>query len=217
MIHATLENIFVEYKFTIIVVVAILVILLFLYLAALCMHKKGQNFIIFSLALIFVDFTFDCLFFLNNAKDVKSLYLPSLLVLAIPAMINFASALYIMVYERINNPRFQNWLYDHSTFAAIITVCSSANIQAIRLIYSELFNCEIFKAGISIKSNKWIMWISVLDAIIEDIPHFVIQLLYHKSQSYYSVIPFFTLVSSVISLLVAILGRFYDALNASEF
>ncbi|CAG8476271.1 9405_t:CDS:2 [Acaulospora morrowiae] len=122
-----------------------------------------------------------------------------------------------MVYERIHNPRFQNWLYDHSKFAAVMTVCSSANIQAIRLIYSELAGLEIFSAGISIKANKWIMWISVLDAIIEDVPHFVIQLLYHKSRSYYSVIPFFTLVTSVISLLVAILGRFYDALNASEF
>jgi len=84
-----------------------------------------------------------------------------------------------MVYERYNNPKFTEWFKEHTTFAAIITVFAGADVEALKLIYSELAGYQIFKAKISDGAKKCLLWGSVINALIEDLPQVVIQVCFY--------------------------------------
>jgi len=206
-----------QHKVVIISVCSFLAFLIICYLIALFRHRKGNNSIIFSMTLIFLDFVFDILFILvtlKNGKDVPWLFKPSLIVLIGPVCLNCTLSFGIMIYERINNEEFAEWFKKYTQFAAIVTVFAGADIEALKLIYSELAGCQIFESGISDKAKKWLLWGSVINILFEDLPQFVIQILYKENtDNDYTLIPFLTLVTSTIVLLVDIVGRIYDALN----
>ncbi|CAG8470114.1 2678_t:CDS:2 [Funneliformis caledonium] len=124
----------------------------------------------------------------------------------------------INLHERTKNNDFRAWLAKHSKFAAIMTVFAGADIEALKLLTSQLAGCEMFNAKFSFKANRWILWGGVINSLFEDLPQFVIQILYKENTDKdYSLIPFVTLVTSTIVLLVDIVGRIYDALNGSDY
>ncbi|RIB13160.1 hypothetical protein C2G38_2099011, partial [Gigaspora rosea] len=58
-------------------------VLLIIYLWARWRCPKGQNLIIFKLALMILDLILDCLFIIENGHDVSFLFIPSLIILII--------------------------------------------------------------------------------------------------------------------------------------
>ncbi|CAI2170264.1 16462_t:CDS:2 [Funneliformis geosporum] len=206
-----------QYKTTIISIGVFLGFLIICYLIALFKHKKGKNSVIFSMTLILLDFVFDVLFILKNGKDVPWLYKPYLIVLVGPIVINCLLSFAIIVHEWRNNKKFKTWLGKHSQFAAIMTVVAGADIEALKLLISQLAGYEMFDAKFSLKAKRWILYGSVINSLFEDLPQFVIQILYKENtDNDYSLIPFVTLITSTVVLLIDIVGRIYDALNSSN-
>ncbi|CAG8820523.1 35385_t:CDS:2, partial [Gigaspora margarita] len=63
---------------------------------------------------------------------------------------------------------------ENTQFNAIITFCCAIDIQTLRLISSGFGGLEPFSYEFSNNSAKTIAWTSVINALIEDIPQFII-------------------------------------------
>jgi hypothetical protein len=80
----------------------------------------------------------------------------------------------IIIYQRICNPVFSNWLKEHNRFAALITVFSAANTQALMIISSNYGGMNVLQAKYSSNGKRAIAWGGVLNLAFQDIPQLVI-------------------------------------------
>ncbi|KAG9300160.1 hypothetical protein G9A89_010570 [Geosiphon pyriformis] len=92
--------------------------------------REGNSFAIVSITLILVDVVIDIIFIINNGKDVKDLYLPSVL------------AVYIVITEITINDEYLLWFRQHAKPAALFTLLYAADIDALNL-YSKYANFDI--------------------------------------------------------------------------
>ncbi|KAG9288945.1 hypothetical protein G9A89_019567 [Geosiphon pyriformis] len=156
-------NLWEENKLKLIAIAVIAVILMALYFIGRKKNPEGKNFIFVSITLILIDVVVDIIFVINNGKDVRDLYLPSGL------------AAYIIITEITINDEYVLWLQKHAKPAALFTLLSAANIDALNLFYSKYANLELFNASISKRVEYLIFWGSGINIFIEDIPQFIIQ------------------------------------------
>ncbi|RHZ52422.1 hypothetical protein Glove_461g4 [Diversispora epigaea] len=206
------QNLWDKYKWKFLCVILVLAILVILFLIAKKMESKGRNLAILQLGLIVFDFIMDVLFVSKNGKVIEVLYVPSVIFLAFPIGINTIWAFYIISDENKSKPFF-DWFTQHEKIASVFTVLSSADIDTLSILHSNLAGFKFFQAPISIKGKNRIFWASCLTIFVEDIPQLIIQLLYHISVVTYDIIPLLTLVSSCLSLLINIIGRLFQAIN----
>jgi hypothetical protein len=80
----------------------------------------------------------------------------------------------IIIYQKIYNPAFSNWFKENHRFAAIITVFSVANIQALKIVSSNYGGMNILQARYSYNGKRAIAWGGVLNLAFQDIPQLVI-------------------------------------------
>ncbi|CAG8479285.1 6077_t:CDS:10 [Ambispora gerdemannii] len=116
-------------------------------------HPEGNNSVVFQLALIFVDSTFDVLFIVNNGQDVSSLFYPSIIVLCFSVAFNGILAFLIILRETAQNYKFSNWFNSNMRTTTIFTILSGADVDVIRIIGSRFAGLEIFNAPFSIKAT----------------------------------------------------------------
>ncbi|KAG9288869.1 hypothetical protein G9A89_001245 [Geosiphon pyriformis] len=109
-----------------------------------------------------VNVIVDIIFVVNNEKDVRDLYLSSGL------------AMYIVITEITINGEYVLWLRKHAKPAALFTLLSAADIDALNLFYSKYTNFDLFNAPISKRVEDLIFWGSGANIFIEDIPQFII-------------------------------------------
>ncbi|CAG8569410.1 695_t:CDS:2 [Diversispora eburnea] len=190
------QNLWDEYKWEFLGIMLILAILVVLFLIAQKMNKKGHYMAILQLGLIIFDLAMDILFVSKNAKVIKALYIPS---------------------KENKSKDFRVWFTQNEKAASVFTVLSSADIEILSILNSNLAGFKIFQAPISIKGKNRIFWVSCLTVFVEDIPQMIIQLLYHFSVITYDIIPLLTLASSCLNLLVNIIGRLFQTLNICRF
>ncbi|RHZ82430.1 hypothetical protein Glove_109g149 [Diversispora epigaea] len=207
------QNLWDEYAWRFLGVILALVILVVLFLIAEKMESKGHNVAILQLGLIIFDFIMDVLFVSQNGKVIEVLYIPSVIFLTVPIGINTIWAFHIISYEN-KSKAFLDWFSQHEKVASVFTVLSSADIEALRILHSNLAGFKFFQAPISTKGKNKIFWVSCLTIFVEDIPQLIIQLLYNHSVVTYDIIPLLALVSSCISLLINIIGRLFQAINS---
>ncbi|RHZ83699.1 hypothetical protein Glove_88g139 [Diversispora epigaea] len=143
---------------------------------------------------------------------LRMVKLLNVIFLAIPIGINTIWAFYIISNENKSKPFF-DWFTHYEKIASVFTVLSSADIETLSILHSNLVGFKFFQAPISIKEKNRIFWASCLTIFVEDIPQLIIQLLYHFSVVTYDIIPLLTLVSSCLSLLINIIGRLFQAIN----
>ena len=79
-----------------------------------------------------------------------------------------------MIYQKIDNPAFSNWFRENHRFAALMTIFSAANIQALKVISSNFGGMSIFAAKYSANGKRIIAWTGVLNLGFQDIPQLVI-------------------------------------------
>ncbi|RHZ82399.1 hypothetical protein Glove_109g262 [Diversispora epigaea] len=182
-----------EYRWKILGVILALAILVILFLIAKKMESKGRDLAILQLGLIIFDFIMDVLFVSKNGKVIEVLYIPS---------------------DENKSKTFLDWFSQHEKVASVFTVLSSADIETLSILYSNLAGFKFFQAPISTKGKNRIFWASFLTLFVEDIPQLIIQLLYHYSVVAYDIIPLLALVSSCLSLLINIIGRLFQAINS---
>ncbi|CAG8457896.1 6808_t:CDS:10 [Diversispora eburnea] len=197
----------------------------------------GRNMAVLQLGLILFDFVMDTLFVSNNGKTVEVLYIPSVIFLTVPIVVNTVWAFYIIIEECkpekngaekpvneyiVSDPdsksektykNFFDWFSQHGKVASVFTVLAGADIEALSILYSNMAGFEFFRAPFSKIGKERIFWASCLNIFLEDIPQVIIQILYQQSVVTYDIIPILTLVSSCLNLLINIVGRLYQAIN----
>ncbi|CAB4441880.1 unnamed protein product [Rhizophagus irregularis] len=189
---------------------------IFVYLIGRCNNKKGNNFVMFNFLFICYDLAFDIAFLVKNAKDVPGLFKPALIILIISGSINLAMSFAIIIYQRICNPAFSNWLKENNRFAALITIFSAANIQALKIISSNYGGMDVLQVKYSSNGQRAIAWGGVLNLAFQDIPQLVILVKYWIKTEGYVFFPFVSLILSVTILFIDFFGRIYDAIIISN-
>nr|CAG8437205.1 8895_t:CDS:2 [Entrophospora candida] len=203
-----------ENQIALIVVGVVFFILVAFYFYARRKHKEGRNTIIFTTTLIIVDLILDFAFLTKNIlrPDGRYLLIPSLVALALPAGVNLllASAIIINQSRNSDNWKFKIWLHKHTGFASAMTILSMLNIEALRILNSNFLDKEIFSAKFDQKALKLIIIGGLINIFIADIPQLVILIIYQHVGDELELIPFLTLVSSLIILLSDFINRIYE-------
>ncbi|RHZ82560.1 hypothetical protein Glove_109g37 [Diversispora epigaea] len=205
------QNLWDEYKWKFLGVMSVLAILVVFFLIAKKMNRS--NVAVLQLGLIIFDFVMDILFVSNNGKVIEALYIPSVIFLTVPIIINTIGAFYIINNENNSKP-FLDWFTQHEKVASVFTILSSADIETLSILHSNLAGFKFFQAPISTKGKNRIFWASCLTIFVEDVPQLIIQLIYHNSVVTYDIIPLLALISSCLSLLINIIGRLFQAINS---
>ncbi|GBC39032.2 hypothetical protein GLOIN_2v1876581 [Rhizophagus irregularis DAOM 181602=DAOM 197198] len=192
--------------------IIILVLLVILYILANKREKKGHNIVIFQFSLFISDFVIDTLFIINNAKDVKMLYIPSLIFYTIPIGLNMASSFLIIAKENTRN-EFLSWFTENNRLASIFTILAGIDIELLSVLHSNLAGFKYFQAPFSDSAKSIIFWVAFTNIFVEDIPQFIIQILFRMKSITFDIIPIITLISSAITLTINIISRSHQSIN----
>ncbi|CAG8745519.1 4330_t:CDS:2 [Gigaspora margarita] len=157
------------------------------YIVLKCFGKSGQKFAYSYCLLLAYDFTFEIAFLIYNSRVIESLFVPSLFSFTIPTSINFVAGLYIL-YQTGNNC-LEIFL---KSFMCII------DIRLLQLFQNQYEEYQNF-----------ILWLSGINLLIEDIPQLVIQILYKTNTYGFDIIPFMSLILCSIVIILGLLSRLY--------
>ncbi|CAG8488878.1 3903_t:CDS:10 [Cetraspora pellucida] len=187
-----------ENKVVLIVAAVIVLVVVLLYVAAEYRDSDARNTAVLQFALVLADFS-----------DVPFLFVPSLIFSIVPFTFNQLWSIYIVLRESFTNPDFFDWFKRNTAVASMFTVLGLADVEVLSILNSRV-------AGIKALQAPWSKWAGIMIFIgslvgffIEDIPKFIIQVLYKLNTASYSVIPFLTLVTSSLVILHAIVGKMY--------
>ncbi|KAF0547902.1 hypothetical protein F8M41_000254 [Gigaspora margarita] len=188
-------------------------VLIIIALMAHYIYPKGQSFMIFTMAFILFDSVMDILFIVENGNDVPSLYLPSIIIFGFAVLFNFAAAIILISYELYSNNLFSKWVDKYANIIPIFVILSGSNVMILNCLTSNFGGFELFNAPFLNSTRNWIFWGSIFKTITENIPQFIIQILYFQNTVKYGVIPFLTLVTGSIVLLNDMILKFFKFFN----
>ncbi|CAJ0827226.1 3425_t:CDS:10, partial [Entrophospora sp. SA101] len=171
---------------------------------------NGSNIVILKFFLILTDFILDILFIINNGKNIPQLFIPSMVILILSIIFNSISSIFIVIKEISNNQEFYEWFKKYVNILAIFTVISSTEVDTLLILSSKIAGLNPFFAPFSSTSLSLIFWCSFVNFFIEDIPQFIIQVIYINSTISYGIIPFLTLITSSITIANNIITRLYN-------
>ncbi|CAJ0756698.1 11286_t:CDS:10 [Entrophospora sp. SA101] len=171
---------FEEYKIHLIIISTMIVIIILLIWYSYKKYPEGNNIVILKLFLILIDFMLDIAFIFNNGKNVPQLFIPSII---------------IVINEISNNYEFYEWFKKYANILAVFTIISSTEIDALVILSSKVAGLKPFSAPFSSNFLSLIFWCNLASFLIEDIPQFIIQVIYKNSIISYDLIPFLTLIT----------------------
>ncbi|KAG9295193.1 hypothetical protein G9A89_006174 [Geosiphon pyriformis] len=203
------ESLWSQVKFPLLGGVIGLFLLCLIFLLFRRINPEANNLMVFFAAFILLDFALDITFLVLHGNDVPWLFLPSLLVLTIPAGGNLLITASIIISETARSQLFAKWFRNNTNITLILTLLGAADVEILRLLWSKLLSLRMFSAPISNRARATIFWMSTLNLIMEDIPQLIIQILYIKNTVSYNVIPFLTLITSIIMLAHNVFGRIF--------
>ncbi|GES98507.1 glycosyltransferase family 2 protein [Rhizophagus clarus] len=201
-----------SFKYHLIGIVIGVIILGLLYVYAKKRNPRGKNFAIFKFPLIISDLILSITFILNNGKNVPQLFIPSIIFFIIPMAISFMMSIIIILREIKKNRYFYGWFKNNTHIATLFTILASIDLEMLNILSSQVAGVMLFSAPISEKMRLYIFLGSFIGFFIDDIPRFIIQVLYRKLVVNYDIIPFLTLLTSSIILANNIISRIYHAI-----
>ena len=98
----------------------------------------------------------------------------SILFFILPITTNTIMTFSIMSQEN-EKPKFFQWFIHNGTAASLLTILSCTDIGALNVLKSNLAGFESFNAPFSRSAKSNIIWGSIVNIFIEDIPQFTIQ------------------------------------------
>ncbi|GBC23065.1 uncharacterized protein OCT59_014015 [Rhizophagus irregularis] len=184
-------------------------LIIILYFFGRYKNRMGSNIIILRVALIIFDLFNDIGFVILLEDDLQYLYVPSVIFLLIPFILNILLAFIIFSHE-IQYPEFNKWLKKYLKPVAIITFFSSGDVELLHIFDSKFGGFQIFEASFSPLALNLIFWSGFLNLILEDLPQLVIQIIYARNfTNSYKIIAFFTLITSIVMTLIGIIEYGY--------
>ncbi|CAG8495521.1 2869_t:CDS:2 [Funneliformis mosseae] len=172
--------------------------------------KMGLIFILGGALLVTIVFF---IFRHRNPNSASSLYIPSILFLIGPTGFNAILALYIILKEQSTNESFRKWFMTNTKVVSLLTILASADVGVLNIITSKLAGLSYFCAPMSKEAEIKVFWGSFINIFLEDVPQFVIRIIYLQQNSIiYDPIPVIALISAGISILFSLIGRGFDAL-----
>ncbi|GBC06227.1 hypothetical protein RclHR1_00670019 [Rhizophagus clarus] len=199
-----------KYRFILIGVAIGLAILLFLFYWA-TKSKIGRNYVIFMFAIILVDFGLDVAFIIVHGHDLNWLYPTTVVFLSFPILINSIATFMIITREtkiskpenndkaipgapqRDKNSDFRDWWLKNTKTALFFVLFSSIDIEGLNIISSGYSGYKRFDAPVSDESAKIILIINGIVKFLEDIPQFIIYVIYLVNTVIPAIIPIIAL------------------------
>ncbi|CAG8580095.1 11422_t:CDS:10, partial [Ambispora gerdemannii] len=205
-------NLWSRYKTTIIIGGTIFCAVITIYLYAVYRNKNARNFVIITVALIVQDFFFDVLFVIKNGRDFDDLFLPCVLTFIIPIIFNTVMASFILLSENSREDKFNDWFRKYPQVAAVFTLAACADVDILNVLSSRVGGLMIFSAVYSNRAELMIFRAVCLNLLIEDLPQFIIRVIYWRKNITYNVLPTIALISAGVSLLTTVVGRLYQGI-----
>ncbi|GES87200.1 hypothetical protein GLOIN_2v1733126 [Rhizophagus clarus] len=203
------ENFFVQNMFMLILVGCAVMIVGVLYVAANIRDEEARNIAVPQFALILSDFSLDLLFIVTHSKDIPFLFIPSLIFAIFPCTFNLLWSIYIIIIEAMQNEKFLLWFKLNHAIASTFTVLASTEVEVLSVLNSRAGGFKVLQAPWSNWADRMIFMGSAVGFVIEDVPQFIIQVIYKLNTASYSIIPFLTLVTSSLVIFHAIVGKLY--------
>ncbi|CAB4410846.1 unnamed protein product [Rhizophagus irregularis] len=209
---ASFKNFIENRQYLIIIIVCSILTMLYFY--GRYKNKKGTNIIVFKVALIIIDLIND-IRFINKLKTISSnLFIPSVLFLLFPFILNVFFAIAIFKFE-IQNSINSEWFKNYIKPVAIATILSSGDIELLHIFDSNFGGFKIFSLKFSSETLNLIFWGGFSNIILENLPQLIIQILYATIKSSSGIIDvssLFTLIISIIVFLVSVIECSYHIL-----
>ncbi|CAJ0824006.1 19296_t:CDS:10 [Entrophospora sp. SA101] len=100
-----------------------------------------------------------------------------------------------------SNREFAKWFQKYSRIASVITILSSADVEMLEILDSKIFNLQVFSAPLSsqqrgLKHQSLFFYGGMMNLFIEDIPQFIIQIIYYLNTTTTDIIPFMALITN---------------------
>ncbi|PKY55866.1 hypothetical protein RhiirA4_505513 [Rhizophagus irregularis] len=209
---STSGNYFEEFRLLIIIFTVGLIVLIILYILARRKNSEAKNSVIFETYFIIQDFAVDLAFVLLKVKNTPHLKIPTMIFFILPIVINILFAINIFVSEMANNKSFSNWVKGSTAISSMCTLFSAIDIQILNTLSSDLFGLKIFSIPLTQRSRKIMLWGSIINIFIEDVPQIIIQGLYYNSVITYDLIPSLVIASGGLIILNKLILRSYHAL-----
>ncbi|PKY61970.1 hypothetical protein RhiirA4_432189, partial [Rhizophagus irregularis] len=206
------RNYFEEYRSLIIIFIVGSIVLIILYILARLKNPEARNFVIFETWFIIQDFAVDLAFVLLKVNNTPHLKIPTMIFFILPIVINILLAINIFVSEMATNPLFSKWVKESLALSSMCTLFSAIDIQILNTLSSDLFGLKIFSIPLTQRSKKIMLWGSIINIFIEDVPQIIIQGLYYNSVITYDLIPSLAIASGGLIILNKLILRSYHAL-----
>ncbi|KAF0528904.1 hypothetical protein F8M41_012897 [Gigaspora margarita] len=202
------------YEYTYPIIIIILLIGLIIVLLAQKKYPKTNNFLIFQAILFIVDFSFDLIFLLKNSRDVKALYVPSMIFFFVPIGVRLLLGIFIICREIFKNPKFHEWFTKHTINALMISLLSLIHIECLKLLDARITKFGNLNASFSKVTKRFIFWGVICSTFICDLPQLFIQVIYKSSDINYDTIPFLTLIMGIITISLNVMIVIYYLINS---
>ncbi|KAK9766356.1 hypothetical protein K7432_004629 [Basidiobolus ranarum] len=186
-----------------------IVLLAIIYLFCRLRFPDGNNIIVIVVAFSIADFVTDILFLVQDSKKVPELYVPSIFFFAFPFTVNLCCTMALMYREVLLNPAFHQWFTNNATIASATTLLAATQIKTLRLLDSRVAGLTTFSAPFSEKANRWMLIFATIGLALEDIPQFIIQVIFVSRYGRFELIPFLALVWASINITFTCLSILY--------
>ncbi|RUS26365.1 hypothetical protein BC938DRAFT_470867 [Jimgerdemannia flammicorona] len=122
--------------------------------------------------------------------------------------------LVITLREASNNANFMKWFRENPQITSIFTILAATDVETLRVLDSQIGGLKIvgFNATFSIEAIKVMFIAGTLGFIFRDIPQFTIMIFYKMHNLHYTIIPFLTLITSGILVVVNLVDRLFRAI-----
>ncbi|KAF0462450.1 hypothetical protein F8M41_000287 [Gigaspora margarita] len=208
-----LKSIWETYRFEIAGVICIIFVLFVIIFLSNHTHPEGRSMELFKFVLIMSDFVLDIIFLFTRAHDVPVLFLPSLLIILIAIGVNFFTTMFIFFKEFYGNDNFHHWARQNAVASSIFIVLSYCDIESLNFVSSDISNSSCVQAPFSQGVYEAMYLCTLFVMFIEDIPQFVILVLYLQRVVIFRFIPLITIFTCALIIVTNIVSHLYDCIN----
>ncbi|CAG8513259.1 15619_t:CDS:10 [Dentiscutata heterogama] len=223
-----LPNLWGRYKSTLICIIVGFVLLCALWYLAHLKHYKDevakeriQQFAVFNFLvtivpmLILIDLVLDVLFITFHGKDEKWILPFSIIFLAVPIGFSAIFTSIIINRELKENEQYRKWWMKHSCIAKVLTLLSVIDSEALNVASSHAFIVSL-NASYSREAYYRIFYASVFVMVIEDVPQFILLVIYQKVTIIPAILPIITLSSCIILIIVRVISTIYMMFHCEQ-